>query len=274
MFLPLFAAMMLVIPLATADDAFAWTLFDSDSYEVGDMMRFAGQIDGLEHRERIIMEVERMYSSDPEVTTDFVKLYGISTNWSSFNYGIKVMEEKGWSDGIYKVTFRTDGYNDEHIIGIGEDPAKLTLHAQRTAVPINEYAMFFGIAQDSLMENPAYLSNVKVEILDSDGKLLDDGWQADRNTARSADEDRATKSVLRPAINNGLLHFTIEEDKIMDDQNIPLWENGYRFNFKVDPITYSVGETYTIKVTYDSMVVTESFTVIPTGLPGSIDALS
>lgn len=168
--------------------------------------------------------------------------------------GVTLLFPSDMLPGVYNMTFYI---GDEKInvqeFTYGIKPTKLIFTGMTNIIPINDYAFFYGIAQSPKLHDTSFASSVLVQILDSDGKLLDDNWKPADHTAKHDNNQDATQSQFRAAINNGATYHVTEENKILNDNHIPLYPDGFRFQIRVDPITYSVGETYIIKVTYDNL---------------------
>ena len=247
----------LFIPLSNAN-AELTSFLSSDYYEYGEHLEFIAKTDSNLQYDIIQIEIS---------SENFKKVYGAYSNWGMLHVGLPLLEKSGWVPGIYNVEISHANQTNYHTFGLEQFPPKLTLYQSRNIVPLNEYAFFFGQAQNSNLKDPSFMSNVLIEILDSKGNLVNDNWKSNENTARSLNEEFATKSILRPSINNGVHYFITEEEQILDENNIPVWPNGYRFHFKIDPTIYQVGHIYTVKATYDDLTESVDFIVADYTIP-------
>lgn len=228
----------------------------SSYYEFGDKLEFRVNIDTEQAKDLIKVEIDNGETK---------KTYGASTNWGSIQIGIPLIEEKGFTSGVYDITFSFDGESQTHQFGLETFPEKFTLYGQRNIYTLNDYAFFFGQVQGFELKDFSYSSNLLVHILDSDGNIVEDNWKSNKSTARSENDQSATKSIFRITLNTVDITWhgeTQEEKETFEQNNIPLWDNGYRIQFKVDPITYQAGEMYTVKVQYQDLVREYDFYVV------------
>jgi hypothetical protein len=170
--------------------------------------------------------------------------------------------------GVYNMTF----YVGDEIVNVQEftygiKPTKLMFTGMTNVIPINDYAFFFGVAQSPKLHDLSFSSSVLVQVLDSNRNLLDDNWRPSDHTAKYDTIEDATQSQFRAAINNGAIYHVTEENKILNDNDIPLYPDGFRFQIRIDPITYNVGEIYIVKVTYDNLTKEYPFLVIDSRTP-------
>lgn len=256
-----------ILALFVFNSAYAedYVTLSSDYYRLGDFLGVHAYAN-----DRVVFDIQGISISEEYDTYGNINATDYQKGYQMFPRGNMAIEMPFPDDmlpGIYKMTF----YIDNELVnvqefGYGVKPPKFTLTGMTNIVPLNDYAFFFGQAQGYTPNDPSFASSVLVEILDQDGNLLEDNWKQNKSDIRG-DAVAATKSIFRPALNNGAIYHIIEEDKRLDDNGIPLLADGYRFQIRVDPITYTVGEWYTIQVNYDNMVREYSFLVIEPSVP-------
>jgi len=199
------------------------------------------------------------------VGENFEKGYTMDPRGGTVTYGMPFPSEM--PKGVYDITFNSINYTSTQKIGYGVPLPAFTLHAEKTIHTLNEYAFFWGQVIGIEPTDYSFNGNVLVQILDSSGELLEDNWRASHDTARTAQDVKATKSEFRAQINNGKTFLVTQNDaNIFGDQGSksirPILENGYRIFIKIDPIIYTAGEQYTLKVTHDGMVKSVNFRII------------
>lgn len=196
------------------------------------------------------------------IAGEFISRHYVVSQNGHLQMGLKLSKLMDYVPGLYNVTASVNGtVYASSIIGLDVLPPIFTLHSEYNIYYPNEYAHFFGqvigIETDYTVGN-----SVLVEILDSDGNLLEDNWtQGNYVSARDDTSKDATYSKFRSIIHSDDLYLVGESDDFLEERKYPSLEYGYRFYIKTVPTIYDVGETYTVKVSYDDLVRTMDFIV-------------
>jgi len=237
--------MMVALP-----SAFGSSYLTSDYYEMGDFLTVGGSFIG--------------YTTIDIVGDDFKKSYGFDVTGRA-EFGLPITLEKGYTPGFYDVIVTEGNKTSIHKFGLEKIIPVFTLYSEKNMIPLNEYAFFFGQVIGIEPKDYSFNGNVLIQILDSNGNLVEDNWQQRKETSRGNNE-LATKSQFRALINNGdTFRITQEDANIFGDKGSksirPVLDNGYRLYIKMDPIIYEPFTWYTLRVTHDGLVKEVDFMV-------------
>lgn len=266
-----------IIPAYAYEDQM-WTSINGDHFEFGDTLHIYGKIVNDDPSEPVRITVvgndllKSIQNNDSLLPYDFGIRTHIFPNFNSFDRGIFLEKEFGYVPGIYNVTVSYNGEKEFHQFAIEEYVPKFTLFGERNIYAINDYAFFYGQIQGYEVSDLSFDSSAIVQILDSNGDILEDNWFAHDETAKTKNSNIATKSVFRTNIfksDFAQIYEPQEEKDEFNDNNIPLLENGYRIQFRIDPVTYGPNEIYTLRVQYQDLIREFDFVVVNNDLPTS-----
>lgn len=264
-----------IIPVY-ADEDQMWTSINGDHFEFGDTLHIYGKVVNDDPSEPIRITVEGIdllktgENNDSLLPYDFGIGTHIFPNFNSFDRGIFLEKEFGYVPGIYNVTISYNGEKEFHQFAIEEYVPKFTLFGEKNIYAINDHAFFYGQIQGYEVKDLSFDSSAIVQILDSNGNILKDNWKSINETVKNT--ELATKSIFRTNIfksDFAQIYEPEEESERFNDNNIPLLENGYRIQFRVDPVTYGPNETYTLRVQYQDLIREFDFVVVNNDLPTS-----
>jgi len=267
-----------VIPaFAEEESQINWIFTNGELFEMGDELHIYGDVD-YDMGEPVRFDIKGVNLVRQSENHDRIENYefdmrtGIFTSWGQFDRGFFLTEANGWVKGVYEITASYKGETRHFTIGIEENIPKFTLMSSKSILTQNDYAFFFGQIQGYEVKDKSFASSALVNILDSNGKILEDNWTAANNNLKG-NNVLATKSIFRTNIN----HDTFTQSYVPQDEvqrfernGIPLWDNGYRIQFKVDPITFPQG-VYTLRVIYDGKIQDSHFAVVESYFPKSFD---
>lgn len=242
------------VPAAYAQD---YVNLSSDYYEMGDFLYVQGY-----SKDYVSIDVEG--KTVDIYGENFQKSYKTKFD-GLYQVGLPLTKELGYSPGIYDVTISYGDTVKTQQFGLDVYVPTFTLQYEKSLVHLNEYAFFFGTVKGIDLYDHSFAGNVLIQILDSNGNLLEDNY-IDPNKTSSDVELFATKSEFRAPIKTGTDLFMIPaQDRIHGDKLI--FDNGYRVIIRMDPTIYKPYHTYTIKAMYNTLERSVNFMVLDYLLP-------
>lgn len=224
--------------------AFAEINVMSDYYEMGNFLEIGGYFEG--------------YTTIDIVGDNFEKGYQVDVNrW--YQFGLPLTEAAGYTPGIYDVIITEGDKTYTQQFGLEVVVPQFTLYRETSMIPLNEYAFFYGQVVGIEPRDLSFSGSVLIQVLDSNGNLVEDNWQQKKDTAKNT--DAATKSQFRAPINSGDMFLTTQDDNNIFEHRTAL-DNGYRLYVKLDPTIYKPYHVYTIKAQHDDYIRTVDFMVL------------
>jgi len=240
---------MILLALVGLPSAYAEINVMSDYYEMGDFLMIGGVFDG--------------YTTIDITGDNFEKGYQVNVDrW--YEFGFPLTKELGYTPGIYNVTITEGDYTHTQQFGLDVKVPAFTLYSEKSMIPLNEYAFFYGQVVGIEPRDISFSGNVLISILDSNGNLLEDNWISSDSTAKNT--DAATKSTFRAPINSGDMFLTTVDDNNIFEHRTAL-DNGYRLYVKLDPTIYKPFHAYTIQAQHDDYIRTVDFMVLDYSTP-------
>lgn len=243
---------MILLSVIGLTSAYAEVNVMSDYYEMGDFLMIGGVFDGYT-------------TIDIVGDNDFKKGYQVDVDrW--YEFGFPLDEKSGYTPGIYNVTITEGDYTHTQQFGLDVKVPTFTLYSEKSMIPLNEYAFFYGQVIGIEPKDISFSGNVLISVLDSNGNLVEDNWIPNKTTARSEFDTAATKSQFRAPINSGDMFLTTMDDNNIFEHRTAL-DNGYRLYVKLDPTIYKPFHAYTIQAQHDDYVKTVDFMVLDYSTP-------
>lgn len=239
---------LIVLTIIAIPTAYANVSLSSDYYEMGDFLEINGYFTG--------------YTTIDIIGDDFKKGYFVDDIVGLYEFGFPITKDVGYSPGIYNVTITDGDYVITQQFGLDTVLPIYTLDTVQTVYNSNDYAIFFGqvagLKATTFSEGFSVdADRVKIRILDHNGDLVQDNWKPSHKTGKIKDSNYLTEDNLHitnmefySQINRGELYLkTIKSNQI--DGHIPILDNGYKFNFRLDPVVFIPNRVYIVEVTYD-----------------------